>query len=159
MRYLWILLVISSCYSFKGISIDPDIHSFSIPNIEDQSSNAPATYAVDFSVALTNKIRRETRLIQNNTKPDLKFICKITQFNVVAIAPIEGRTNALNRLTIAVEVDCINTVNEKNSWKASFSRFEDFDAQKNLSEVQSVLLENVNKLLLEDIFNKAFSNW
>ena len=145
--------------SFKGISIDPEIKYFSIENIEDQSGSAPANYPVDFELALSNKIRRESRLVLNKKNPDLKFKCNVTQYNVASTAPVEGRANAINRLTVTLNVECLNVLNEKNNWTKSFSRYEDFDANQSLSEVQSKLLEKINKLLLDDIFNAAFSNW
>ncbi|MEP7195567.1 MAG: hypothetical protein ABI851_03555 [Saprospiraceae bacterium] len=157
--FLILSIFLFACYSFKGTSIDPDIKYFSIDPVEDQSSSAPSSYPVDFGLALGNKIRRESRLVLNNSKPDLKFVCRITQFNITSVAPIAGQTNAINRLTVNIDVEGINLLNEKNNWKKSFSRFEDFDANKSFSEVETIVLNNINKQLLEDIFNGAFSNW
>lgn len=40
-----------------------------------------------------------------------------------------------------------------------FSRYADYDAQKSLAEVEQALIEDINKQLVDDIFNKSVSNW
>ncbi|HQX43440.1 MAG: hypothetical protein IPP06_02595 [Saprospiraceae bacterium] len=147
------------CYSFKGTSIDPEIQFFNVEPIKDISASAPGYYPNDFAEALNNKIRRESRLVFNAANPDIVFKIKITQYSVSSQAPIAGSFTSINRLTVTLEVVCENTKNEKSNWNANFSRFEDFDASLNLNTEENRLLTNINKLLLEDIFNKAFSNW
>ncbi len=161
MKGVWIvfILVFSGCYSFRGTSIDPDINFFNVSPVTDLSSSAPAGYSNDFQEALSNKIRRESRLLLRPTDPDLIFDVQITQFNITPQAPVAGSFAAVNRLTVAVKVKMTNKKNEKQNFEASFSRFEDFDASLDFSSEQTRLLTSVNKLLLEDIFNKAFSNW
>lgn len=153
------LLSFSSCYSFKGISISPDVKTFKIEQVVDQTYQAPATYPVDFSEALTNKIRKESSLNLNNQNPDVIFKCKVTSFNVASQAPIPGVTSAINRLSVTMEVEFNNTKDEKLNWKSSFIRYQDFDAMKNFSTEQEHLIKEINLLLVDDIFNKAFTNW
>jgi hypothetical protein len=157
--YAALLTCLLSCYSFKGISIAPEIKSFSLEPVIDLSNNAPATYPNTFFESFTNKVKRETRLFTQNTNPDLLFKCKLNQFEVSSHAPIAGVTSALNRLTITLEVDCINAKDDKQNWMQKFSRFEDFAANANFINEQDRLIEGINKQLIEDIFNKAFSNW
>ena len=157
--FLMFLMVTCGCYSFKGISIDPDVQTFKVSNVEDVSASAPANYALDFGLSLSNKIRRETRLDLNNNTPDVQFDCRVTSFAVTAVAPVAGNPSAINRLTVTLDVKFSDQKNEKNNWQRSFSRFEDFGANQSLGAVQDQLILNINKLLLEDIFNAAFSNW
>ncbi len=154
-----IFVILTSCYSFKGTSIDPEVKYFAITKVEDVSSAAPANYAIDFGLSLSNKIRRESRLILDNKKPDVEFECKVVAYSISAVAPVAGQTNALNRLTINMEVIFRDLHNEKNNWQKQFSKFEDFRSDQSFTEVQSLVTNNINKLLLEDIFNASFSNW
>ncbi len=148
-----------SCYSFKGISIPAEVNSFSIDPVIDQSFNAPATYPVEFSESMINKIRKESRLILNNTNPDIIFKCTIKQFEVSSQAPQPGIFSAINRLSVIIEVSYEYKADEKQNWKQSFSRFQDFDAKENFSSMQQKLIEDINILLTDDIFKKAFTNW
>ena len=47
-----LLITFSGCYSFKGISIDPDVKTFYVQNFESITGNAPPTLALDFTVLL-----------------------------------------------------------------------------------------------------------
>ncbi len=148
-----------SCYSFKGISIAPEIKSFQISPVEDLFFKAPAGYPVEFSEALLSKIRKESRLVLDNRNPDLVFQCRITQFEVNSQAPQPGILSAINRCTITIEVEMSNKKDEKQNWKSSFTRFQDFDAKENFSNIQQEITSEINKLLVDDIFNRSFTNW
>lgn len=153
------LLGLVSCYSFKGISIPAEAKTFGIDPVIDQSFNAPATYPVDFSEAMISKIRKESRLILDNQNPDILFKCKVTQFVVNSQAPQPGVVSAINRLNVTIEVEYINKIDEKQNWQSSFSRFQDFEADQDFSAVQQKLITDINILLVDDIFSKAFTNW
>jgi ABC-type uncharacterized transport system ATPase component len=73
---------------------------------------------------------------------------------------IQGtETAALNRLTITVNVKFTNQKDEKQNYETNFSRYADYDSKKSLAEVEQTLMEEINKQLVDDIFNKAVSNW
>ena len=65
----------------------------------------------------------------------------------------------MNRLTISVEVTFTNTVDDSKSYKSSFSRYEDYPSTQNLSDVQETLIDQINEMLIQDIFDKAVVNW
>lgn len=154
-----ILLSFICCYSFKGISIDPEIKTFTVSEVSDPGFLSPGSYPVDFLEALNDKIRKDSRLILNSTNPDLEFICKISRFEVNSQAPQPGIESAINRCTIEIEVELTNHKDEKQNWKSKFSHYQDFDSNVNFSDIQEQLTTEINKLLVEDIFNKSFSNW
>ncbi|MDQ3142657.1 MAG: LPS assembly lipoprotein LptE [Bacteroidota bacterium] len=162
MKYGFILIALQSlvsCYSFKGTSIPEAVNTFNIVPVVDESFSAPSSYPFDFAEALSLKIRRESKLRLNNENPDIIFKCKITQFNVNSQAPVAGATSAINRLTVVIEVEYISVKNEKENWKQSFNRFEDFSAEQNFAAEQGRLTQTINNLFTHDIFIKAFSNW
>jgi len=74
---------------------------------------------------------------------------------------IQGNDQAaLNRLTIAIEVTFTNKIDENYSFTGtSFSRYVDYSSSQNLTEVQDGLIEEINQMLVEDVFNKAVVNW
>lgn len=152
-------LCLVSCYSFKGISIPSEVNTFAMDPVVDQSYNAPATYPVVFSEAMITKIRKESKLTLNNQNPDVIFKCKVTQFLVNSQAPQPGVQSAINRLNVTIEVEYVSKIDEKQNWKSAFSRYQDFDAKENFSSVQQKLISDINLILVDDIFNKAFTNW
>jgi len=64
------------------------------------------------------------------------------------------------RLTISVEVDYENTVEEEYSLKRSFSFFKDYDPRTtSILQVESTLIEEIFDQILQDIFTATVANW
>ena len=159
-----ILLTISmvcqpSCYSFKGISIDPTINTFYVTIFDNLSNEAPPTLGQDFTEVLRDKIRNESRLRLKDTDPDIDFTGSVSSFIVTSEAPEPGQTTSFNRLTITVKVDYVNNRNEENKWNRQFSFFANFDANQNLLDIQEELINSINDQIVEDIFNFSFTDW
>jgi len=155
------LLMTGGCYSFKGISIDPDVNTFYVRNFETIATNAPPTLGLDFGERIKDKVRSETRLQLNTTEADVEFTGKITDFRVIPVAPKPGEQISLNRLEIRMRVGFINNKNEKKGWpnERDFSHFAEFSNSTDLLTVQDQLVRQIGDQLLEDIFNAAFNDW
>lgn len=120
---------------------------------------APPTLAQDFTDALRNKIVTESRLSFNEDAPDYIFNGNVVGYEVTPESPQADGRSFLNRLTITVEVEFTSELDEKQSWKKRFSQFSNFDADRNLLDVQDELIAEINRLLVDEIFNQAFANW
>lgn len=161
---IWIgLLTNSGCYSFKGISIDPNIKTFTVRTFETTAGNAPPTLAINFTEQLKDKVRTETPLSLNNEAPDCEFSGTVTGFQVVPLAPKPGELVARNQLKITVKVYyLINKEGLTTDFPVDgkeFSFFSEFPSEADLASIQDELINEINKQLLEDIFNAAFNNW
>jgi len=160
--YLLLLFHTGCCYSFKGISIDPDVKTFFIQNFETEATNAPPTLGLDFTEKLKDKIRLESRLSLKNTDSDVEFTGKVIEYRVVPVAPKPGEVVELNRLEVGVSVLFIHNKDDKKTWptRRTFRHFAEFDNTVDLLGVQDQLLrETIFPPILEDIFNAAFNDW
>ena len=76
--------------------------------------------------------------------------------------PVNAQANATvaqNRLTIKVKVRFTNTLDDTKDYNKQFSRYRDYDASQNLSDVEEALIEEINQELAENILNAAIANW
>lgn len=153
------LLVLSSCYSLSGISIDPTTKTYYVDLFENRAFESDPNYPATFTEDLKEKIRTQSRLTYTETDPDIEFSGAISEWRVTSEAPTGDAVTSFNRLTIAVQVEYVDNKNEKNNFKKRFSFFSDFGADQNLIDVQETLLEEINDNLVEFIFNEAFTNW
>jgi len=149
----------SNRYSFKGISIPADVETYYVNPFKNNALNAPPTLAIETSEALREKIRRESPLVANATHPDIEFKGTIVDFRVTAEAPQPGEFTSINRLTIVTKIDYISNKNEEDNFSQNFTRFFDFPATTELASIQSLAIEDILNQIMEDIFNKAFTNW
>ncbi len=156
---LWLAILNCSCYSFRGISIPPDVNTYYIPVFDIRAENAPPTIGQQFSETLKDKVRNESRLQWNDISPDLEFTGAISAFRVSPQAPKPGETVSFNRLEIAVQIQCTNNIDPKKNWKQTFTFFNDFDTNLNLLDIQDQLIQQIFQQITEDIFNKAFTDW
>jgi len=99
-----------------------------------------------------------TKLTLVNGTGDLDFEGNITGYEVRPVS-ITSEIAAQNRFTITINVKYTCSVKEDADFEASFSRYEDFGSSENFEDVKDELTEKIVKLLIEDIFNKAFVNW
>jgi hypothetical protein len=152
-------LLFSSCYSFKGITIAPDINTYFVGKFEHLALNAPADIHIVFAEALRNKIRNESRLKLSDENADILFEGEITDYSVTAEAPQEGNTVAFNKLNINVKITFSNSKNEKENYTKNFSFFRLFGSDQDLQTVQDALIKDIFEQLTEKIFNETFANW
>ncbi len=149
----------TGCYSFRGISIEPDVKTYFVVPFRDNALNAPPNLYQDLTERLKDKVRLESRLVFAETDPNVEFIGTLVSYRVTSEAPQPGESSALNRLTITVAMEYVNHLHEENGWTKNFSFFFDFPANQNLSTIETQAIEEISIQLMEDIFNNAFSNW
>ncbi|MBK7885976.1 MAG: LptE family protein [Bacteroidetes bacterium] len=154
-------LIWSGCgvYSFTGASISPEVKTFSVQYFPNRASLVQPL----LSQAITEKIKErfisQTSLRQVERDGDLQFEGYISDYKASPVAIQGTQTAALNRLTISVLVKFTNTKDDKQNFETTFTRYADYDSQKSLSEEEATLIDEINRQLVDDIFNKSVSNW
>lgn len=159
-----LLFTLSGCgiYSFTGASIAGK--TINVRPITNRAGNVSPALAATMADKIRNRILSQTGLAPVNTDDaDYEMNAVITGYNVSysGVSTTGGGVPQVsqNRLTVTIEVDFKNKIDEKASFKQSFNRFADFDGNKQLQSVEIELVDNISGLLAEDIFNKAFVNW
>ena len=160
LSYLFFIFCFCSCtIGFRGVSISPDVNTYSVAKVKISHPNAPLEISQQFSEALKQKIQEESRLNLVSRNADIDFKADITFFGYNAVAPEEGNTTTFNRLEIKVKVVYENEVDEKDGWTKSYSDFEDFPGSQSILDVQDDLTETILEDIIDRIFNDAFTNW
>ena len=108
---------------------------------------------------LKDKFNDETNLSILSVNGDLQFDGEISSYKLKPIAIQQNETAAQNRLTITVKVKYSNNLDDEFNYNTSFSRFRDYSSSQDLSAVEQELIEEITVELVDDIFNKALTNW
>lgn len=146
-------------YGFTGASIPPEVKTINIKYFPNNAPLVEPTLSQKLTDALRDKFTSETSLGLVNSGGDLILEGTISGYQTRPVAIQGDDQAALNRLTITVDVVYTNTFDENMSFESSFSRYEDYSSSQNLSDVQEQLIDEINLMLTEDIFNKAVINW
>ena len=156
------IIVLQSCkvsYSLSGTNIPIEIETFSVQYFPNRAPLVQAQLSQVFTDALKDKTEGQTRLEMVTGFGDVDFSGEIKVYETRPVAITGNETAALNRLTIGVRVNFTNSVNPDESFDTQFSRYEEYESSKNLSDVEDELIELIVENIVEDIFNKAFVNW
>ncbi|RMG77601.1 MAG: hypothetical protein D6707_10930 [Bacteroidetes bacterium] len=161
---LWVLCVcfLAGCkvqYSFTGASVSPDIQTVSVDFIENNAPLAPPTISQSFTEALKDVFISQSNLTLVREGGDLQFSGYISGYRNEPVAITGNETAALNRLTISVYITFVNQKEPEKNFTQTFSQFAEYSSSQNLSDVEESLIQEINKQLTQDIFNKALSNW
>lgn len=156
-----IIATLGGCkvYSFNGANIPPDIKSFTVELFQNRANNGPASLPQSLTDALKLKFQTEANLRQLANDGDVKFTGTIVGYAFTNEAPVAGATSGLNKLTITIQVEYENTHDEKDKWTETFSRYAQFSSTENISSVEDQLIVEINRQLVDDIFQKAFVKW
>lgn len=159
--FLFTSILYSGCgvYSFTGASISPDIQTVTVKFFQNRAPLIQPLLSQAFTEKLKDKFISQTSLRLAESDGDLVFEGYISDYRTQPVAIQGTETAALNRLSITVNVKFTNKKDDKQSFDSSFSRYADFESTKSLAEVETALIEEINNQLVDDIFNRAVSNW
>lgn len=154
-----IIMTFASCYSFKGISIPPEVSQYYVNQVKLTALDAPATITEVFRETLRTKVRQQSSLSWQETDPDIEFLATISNYNVSTEAAGEGSTVTLNKLSITVNVEYIDNTDEDRNWKKNFNYGVPFDPNIDFRSNQDAFIDDIFDQITEQIFNEAFAQW
>ena len=152
-------LVQGCSYSFTGASISPSVKSISVGYLPNNALLVQPTLSRKLTEAIRDKFTTQSNLSLVSSNGDLNIEGEITGYTTEPVAITGEQQAALQRLKITVNIRFTNKQDSKQDFETSFSRYEDYDSHKRLSEVEESLIDIINDELAQDIFNKAVVNW
>ncbi|MDA0779885.1 MAG: LptE family protein [Bacteroidetes bacterium] len=160
------LLFLAGCkfYSFTGASIPEGAKTvqvnFFVNNAADQVGSVfEPGLDRDFTNAVQEMLLNQTNLELTNVNGHLIYEGEIVEYRVSPMTATAEQTAAQNRITMAVNVRYLNTLNEDDEFEKRFSFFYDFDATVELQSVQAEAHELIFERITQDIFNESLAKW
>ena len=148
-------------YTFSGTSLQPDIKTIFVANLENRAMQINPTLAANLTEALQDKYRRFTKLEMVYDEADLEVTGYITGYEVTPTAVTADEVASRNRLTITVRIFYKNNKYPDEAFPGgrSFAAYQDYDSPNSLDSVQDVLCQQIIETLVEDIFNATVAEW
>ena len=160
--------LVQSCgvYSFTGAALPPSIKSISIQNFYNDTGNGPPDLSQIFTENLRDYYLKNTNLAVVNEEGDLQLEGSIIGYNLTPVAPTASNDPntpdraGLQRLTITVRVEYINTQDESQSFSKNFSFYEDYNPEvTDLISEEPRLISIIFETIIFDIFTNTVANW
>lgn len=160
--FLLFLLGLYGCsvhVTLSGASIDENLKTFSVQYFNNRAAIINPLLSQKFTELLKERVMSESRLVLVEGVGDVDFSGEITGYTIRPLAIKEDAVSAQSRLTVTVKVRCKNKVDPKKNWESSFSAYQDYASERNITEVEGELTSLIIDQLTENIFNKSFSDW
>ena len=147
-------------YGFKDTAPIPvEVKTFRVNYLENKAQYINTILSPALTEQLKQKIRNTTRLSQtNNDDAHYDISGYVSQYYTSTVS-ISNNNSSGNRLTVGFHLVFKNTLDEKKNFEADLMRTFDFDARLSLQDAERTLNESIVKNLVDEIFNKIFSNW
>jgi hypothetical protein len=156
------LSLLSSCYTLKNSSIPPGLKTINVQFFENDAPLVVNNLSQQFTEALKDRIRTQSRLSIVRGEADAIMSGSIVGYTIAPVS-IEATANNVapiadaNRLTITVKVKFVYDADKKLNFEQTFAKFINY--RGDIGSQEQNLIQQINRQLTEDIFNKAFSNW
>ncbi|MHA8108417.1 LptE family protein [Aquirufa sp. A-Brett2-W8] len=154
-----LILGLSSCYSFKGASLDPKLQTIQVSNIRMETAGGPANLTLEINEKLKEYFQRNTSLKINNKNPDLTIEGSIIGYELTPQAPTGDDKAGLNRITLRIQFRLTNRLDEDKNFEQEFSFYQDFSQSQTLTQVEKTLIPKLVDQIILDLFNKIAGDW
>ena len=147
-------------YSTKDAApIPQEIKTFRVNYLENKARYVNPQLTPQVTEKLKQKIIGQTRLRQTNSDDAHYDISGWLSDYSVTTSGISNQNASTNRLNVSFHLIFKNTIDQKKDFEADLTRNYDFDANLSLPQAEARLSDDIIKNLVEEIFNRIFSNW
>jgi hypothetical protein len=155
-------LLVVACnfpYKFTDTAVDPKLKTFKVTYIENKARYVNPQLSQKITDRLRIKIISQTKLTPTTGDADLEISGSIVQYDV-STSGVSNNQGATNRLNVGLSIDLTNNKEPDKSQKgASIVRNFDFAASLTINQAEAQLSDEIVKNVVDEIFNKIFSNW
>jgi hypothetical protein len=154
---LSVALLFTSCYSFQDVSIPPTVKTIRIQYIENRAQYVNPQLAPQFNDRLKQKITNQTKLtVVQSDDAHYDVNGTITNYSLTT-SGISNQQAASNRLTVSIKITLKDENNKIKNYDVS--RNFDFSANLTLQQAEAQLTETIIRSMVDETFNRIFSNW
>ena len=150
-------ILFGGCYSFQDVSIPPEVKTIRIQYIENRAPYVNPQLAPQYNDRLKQKITNQTKLtVVQGDNAHYDVSGTITNYSP-STAGISGQQAVTNRLTVSIKITLKNEKGEIKNYDVS--RNFDFSANLTLQQAEAQLNETIIRSMVDETFNRIFSNW
>ncbi|MBV2223912.1 MAG: hypothetical protein KUL74_03550, partial [Cloacibacterium sp.] len=149
------LVLLSSCYSFTGNSLNHDEKTIQIKNFPNNAALVNANLSQEFSIALQNRFLQRSGLKGATENPDVLIEGEITDYSIspttisTPVATAGGNIQAAqNKLTITVKVHYENRKFPEASFDRTYSDEAVFSSDLDINAIETSQVKLVNERII-----------
>ncbi len=145
-------------YTFKDVSIPPEIKTIKVNFIENRARYVNPQLSPRLTDRLQQKIVSQTRLTRSTDDGADWVISGFVSGYDISTSGISGQQSSTNRLNVTVQITLQDNVAQKKQEYSVVKTF-DFPATSTLQQAEQALGDELIRGISDEIFNRLFSNW
>ena len=157
--YSIVIFNLIACYSFKGASLSPELKTIQVANVRMETAGGPSNLSLTINEKIKEYFQRNSTLKIVNQNPDLYVEGTIIGYELTPQAPTSDDKAGLNRLTLRIQFQLTNRLDETKNFDQEFSFYQDFPQNQTLSQVEKTLIPKLTDQIILDLFNKIAGDW
>lgn len=161
-----VLLILGSCYSFTGNSLNHEEKTIQIKNFPNNAALVNPNLSQEFSIALQNRFLQRTSLKGTNDNPDLLLEGEIIDYSISPTTisnPVSANGGTLqaaqNKLVLSVKVHYENKKFAEASFDKTYTDEVVFSSDLDINQIEASQVKIVNDRIITKIFNDIVANW
>jgi hypothetical protein len=157
------LAVACKIYSFKDVSIPPQVKTIRVGFIENRARYIDPQLSPQLTDQFKMKINNQTKLTQVlSESADYDVTAYVSEYNITT-AGVANQNASINRLTVTIHLSLKNRLNDQKlgtpDFETDISRNFDFPATSSIQDAEATLTPTIVSEMTDDLFNRLFSNW
>jgi len=151
----------STCkYGFRDSSpIPAEVKNFRVNYLQNKAQYVNTQLSPQLTERLKSKVLNTTRLRQTNDDDAHYDISGYVSQYYTSTISISGNNSSGNRLTVGFHLIFKNQLDDTKNFESDLTRTFDFPATQSLTDAEAFLNPEIVKNIVDEIFNKIFSNW
>jgi len=146
-------------YKFTDATIDPRYKTIKLGFIENKARYINPQLSPKLNDKLQQKITNQTKLTRvSNDDADYVISGAITNYDGTQTVGVSGRQASTNRLTVSINIKLRRNI-DNDSKDFVVSRSFDYSANLAFNTAEAQLLDEVVRNMVDEIFNRIFSDW
>lgn len=158
---LLLLMLFSGCgiYRFNDAVIDPTIKTIKLGFIDNKARYINPQFSPKLNDKLQQKITGQTKLTRVTTDDaDYQISGTVTNYDPTITVGVSNRQASTNRLTVTVHI-IFKNLPKNDTQEFDVTRSFDYDANLSFNQAEARLMDEVVRNMVDEIFNRIFSNW
>lgn len=153
--------LLQSCghYSFTGADVHPDLKTFTVSRVINQSGSVNPNLSIDIQDKLVNRLNRQTTLQELPSGGGLLYDIVIDSYALQATSISSGAVASESKFQIGIKCTFTNSKDEKKDFEKKFSVNRNFPSTTTFQDAEAQLLDEMIDELVDKIFNESLVNW
>lgn len=164
LRWLWVACIVvcvvgCGIYKFNDASIDPKVKTIKLGFIENKARYINPQLSPKLNDRLQQKITNQTKLTRV-TNDDAHYVINgaIMTYDGTQTVGVSNRQASTNRLTVTIHIVLKKNLDNETK-EFDVSRSFDYSANLSFTQAETQLLDEVVRNMVDEIFNRIFSDW